>query len=210
MPYFLKLILCILGGYAIGMLTTGVFVAKTIGNTDIRKHGSGSVGTTNVLRTLGWMPSLMTLAGDTLKGLVAALIGYLLLGDVGMRVMGFCAILGHVWPVSMRFKGGKGIATTLGVLLFIDPVISLCLLAFELVFIAVTRYVAPSSVLSCTMYFILSFVFHPGDWLAIVFAGMIALLVVIAHRENIGRLLRGTENRLDFKEINKLRKRSKE
>lgn len=199
----LKAIVCIVVGYCMGMFTTGVWVARYIGKTDIRKHGSGNVGTTNVLRTLGWLPSLLTLIGDMLKGILAAWIGYLLLGDVGARLMGFCAVVGHIWPVVSGFKGGKGIAASFGVLLFVDPLIMLALLIIQLLVIAVTKYMGLASILSCVLYVIATLLFHWGDAAAIVFAIALAVLVIFAHRDNIKRLLSGTENKLDFSKIKK-------
>lgn len=201
-----KILICIVCGYVMGMFTTGVFVARYIGKTDIRQHGSGNVGTTNVLRTLGWLPSLLTLLGDTLKGVLAAWIGYLLLGDAGARLMGFFAVVGHIWPVISHFKGGKGIAASFGVLLFVDPLIMLVILAIQLVVIAVTKYMGLASIISCGLYVLSAFIFHRGEWTAIVFAIALAAVVIFAHRDNIRRLLNGKENKLEFSKIKRFNK----
>ena len=117
----IKCILAAVIGYLFGNIPSGVLIARIYGIGDIRKHGSGNTGTTNVLRTLGWLPSVLTLVGDCLKGYVACLIGKALCGDPGMLLAGLGAILGHDFPVFMGFKGGKGIATSLGLIIAINP-----------------------------------------------------------------------------------------
>ena len=125
----LKCILAALIGYAFGNIPSGVLISKIYGVRDIRKVGSGNSGTTNVLRNLGWLPSVLTLVCDCLKGWIACVIGRALGGDLGMLLGGFCAVLGHDFPVAMGFKGGKGIATSLGLIIAINPWLALALLA---------------------------------------------------------------------------------
>ena len=99
--------LCAVIGYALGCVSTGVIVSKLYGRIDIRNYGSGNAGMTNVMRTLGWVPSFLTFAGDALKGVLGALIGRWIGGELGMHIGGICAILGHNWPALFRFRGGR-------------------------------------------------------------------------------------------------------
>ena len=109
----LRYALCAVIAYLLGNFTTGVYVTKWFSNLDIRKVGSGNPGTTNVLRTLGWLPSALTLLGDVLKGLLGGWIGYWIAGEMGARIGGAFAVAGHNWPMFAKFKGGKGIAASL-------------------------------------------------------------------------------------------------
>ena len=117
MALWLKYVLIALIGYALGHISVGIIIAKLYGIRDIRKVGSGNAGTTNVLRNLGRIPSVLTLVGDCLKALIAALIGKILCGETGVLVGGVFAMVGHDFPVVFKFKGGKGIASALGMIL---------------------------------------------------------------------------------------------
>ena len=203
----LKCVLVAVIGYMLGNISTGVLISRAFGAGDIRKHGSGNSGTTNVLRTLGWLPSVLTLAGDCLKGYVACMIGRWLAGDLGMLLGGLCAILGHDFPVFLGFKGGKGIATSLGLILAIDPWLALALLAVEIVVVAFTRYMSIASFVTTLAFPILTAILYTQRAnypLFVLFACLASLLSLFCHRENFRRLLRGEENRLDFARISRL------
>ena len=161
---FLKYALCAVIGYLLGTFTAGVFVTKAFSDVDIRKVGSGNPGTTNVLRTLGWLPSVLTLVGDMLKALVAAWIGYWLAGDIGARIGGVFAVAGHNWPVFAGFKGGKGIAASWGAILAIEPWFGLAILVVEIGTIALTRCVSIASIAAAVAYSLLTIVFRWGNW----------------------------------------------
>ncbi|MBE5766424.1 MAG: glycerol-3-phosphate 1-O-acyltransferase PlsY [Clostridiales bacterium] len=206
---FLKYAFCAIIGYLLGTFTAGVFVAKVFSNLDIRKVGSGNPGTTNVLRTLGWLPSILTLLGDMIKGLLGAWIGYLLAGDIGARIGGVCAVAGHNWPVFAGFKGGKGIAASWGAILAIEPWFGLAILVVEIGTIAVTRCVSIASIAAAVSYSILTIIFRWGNWTYIAFALVLTAFAVYSHRANIDRLIKGTENKLDFKKINSISKNRK-
>ena len=200
-------------GYLFGCIPVGVLVAKLYAGTDIRKTGSGNTGTTNVLRTLGWVPSVLTLAGDCLKGVLGALIGKYLGGEVGMVLGGFFAVLGHDFPVFSRFKGGKGIATSLGMILVISPLLAVSLLAVEIIIVAVTGYMSVASITAAIEFSVLMVILNwnsPNKALFIAFALVYSALALFAHRANIQRLLSGTENKLDFAKINKLSSKKKD
>ena len=209
----IKLILLAVFAYLLGNLSTGTLVAKYIGHVDIRKTGSGNAGTTNVLRTLGWVPSLLTLAGDVLKGVIPTLIGKLFLGEAGMLVGALFAVIGHNYPVFYGFKGGKGIATSWGSIIVISPAIALVLIASLVVIVAVTKYMSVASLTGAVEFSVLMVILNwnnPNKALFIGFALVYSGLAIFAHRANIQRLLNGTENKLDFAKINKLSSKKKD
>ncbi|MBQ3303144.1 MAG: glycerol-3-phosphate 1-O-acyltransferase PlsY [Clostridia bacterium] len=202
-----KIILSAVLGYLLGCIPTGVLVAKIYGVRDIRTLGSGNSGTTNVLRNLGWLPSVLTLVGDCLKGYVACLIGKQLGGDAGMLAGGLCAILGHDFPVFMGFKGGKGIATSLGLIIAINPWLALALLAVQIIAVALTRYMSVASLITTVAFPILVCFTERGRENFPLFLGaacIASVLSLFGHRGNIQRLIRGEENRLDFVKICKV------
>ena len=208
-----KLILLAIFAYLLGNISTGTLVAKYIGKVDIRKTGSGNAGTTNVLRTLGWVPSLLTLAGDLLKGLIPTLIGKTLFGDAGMVVGALFAVIGHNYPVFYHFKGGKGIATSWGAILIINPLIALALIVTLVIIVAITKYMSVASITAAIEFSVLMIILNwnsPNKALFIVFALVYSALALFAHRSIIARLINHTENKLDFAKINKLSSKKKD
>ena len=204
---WLKLVIAAVCGYFLGNFQTGIVVSHAIGKFDIRARGSKSAGTTNVLRTMGWMPSLLTLGGDLLKGVVAALVGLALGGLWGARIAGLFAVAGHNWPVVYGLKGGKGIATSGGVILVLDPIIGVCLLACQVLVLVITRIMSVASIVSVGVYIALTVFMHWGDGWAIGYAGLIGALALFSHRQNIGRLAKKNENKLDFEAIDRISKK---
>ena len=204
---YLKIILAAIIGYLLGCIPVGVFISKLYANTDIRKTGSGNTGTTNVLRTLGWFPSVMTLVGDCLKGVLGAFIGKLIGGEAGMLIGGLCAVLGHDFPVFMHFKGGKGIATSLGITIVIAPLVAPWLVVIVIGIVALIRLMSVGSLTASIAYPILFWFLMPEaanrPW-TMAFALVMAALSFYCHRANIMRLIRGEENKLNFGKINKI------
>jgi glycerol-3-phosphate acyltransferase PlsY len=188
----------VLAAYLCGSLPTGVWLGRLAG-VDVRRAGSGNIGATNVARTAGLRPALLTLAGDIAKGFVPTVIARVLLADVRLVVLvALAAFFGHVFSVFLRFSGGKGVATGFGVFLALVP--GAALLA-ALVFAAVastTRYVSLASVLAAVTLpaatVALSAV--PATWAA---ALIIAVTIVLRHCENLSRLRRGVEPRFQRK-----------
>ena len=195
-------ILAIVIGYALGNISTGLLISKLANGIDIRKAGSGNAGATNVLRTLGWMPSLMTFLGDAVKGLLAALIGLWLAGHTGAMLGGLAAIVGHNWPAAFGFKGGKGISTSFGVILVVQPVCALVLLAVMIVAVYLTHTVSIGSIAASVAYIVLNlFMTLTSDLPTFIFAMVVSLLALFQHRGNMSRLLKHRENSLDFSKI---------
>ena len=205
-----KTILAAVVGYLLGCIPSGVLIGRFYGVGDIRKHGSGNSGTTNVLRTLGWLPSVLTLVCDCLKGYVACMIGKWLGGDLGMLVGGLCAILGHDFPVFMHFRGGKGIATSLGLIIAVNPWLALALLAVQIIAVALTRYMSVASLITTVAFPVLVVFTERGRENFPLFLGAACIasaLSLFGHRGNIRRLIRGEENRLDFGKISQVSKK---
>ena len=203
----LLVILSAVIGYLFGTIPVGACIARLYGNLDIRKHGSGNTGTTNVLRTLGWVPSLLTLLGDCLKGVFGALIGRWLGGEAGMLAGGFFAVLGHDFPVFTGFRGGKGIATSLGITFVICTPVAPWLVVIVIAIVAVVRIMSVGTLAASIAYPILFWIYLPDGAslpLYLSFAVAMALLSFFCHRSNLRRLLRGEENRLDFAKIGQI------
>lgn len=178
---------------------------------DVREKGSGNAGTTNVLRSVGKKAAILTLFGDALKGVIAILVAYiagLIMKDgvdksLLIQLAGIFVIVGHTFPIFFKFKGGKGIATALGVLLITNWNIGLICLVFALILMALTKMVSLGSI-SAAILFPVLIVFMPHnaylvDGNYIIYSILIAVLVVFNHRANVKRLLSGTENKLNFK-----------
>lgn len=182
--------------YLIAAIPTGILMARLMGGEDIRKKGSGNIGATNVYRVAGKLAGVLTLLGDTLKGLLPLLACKLWLDPTPTQlgIASTVAIIGHCYPVYLRFKGGKGVATALGIFLVLSPQTVLGALVVFLIAVATTRYISLGSILAALSAPLLVLLLnHPQPiFLATLF---IAMLVVWRHRANIGRLLDGTENR---------------
>ncbi|GHU74990.1 glycerol-3-phosphate acyltransferase [Clostridia bacterium] len=194
--------------YIVGGLSTGLWISSRLQGLDVRQFGSHSSGATNVLRKLGRGPGLLTFGGDVLKGVVTALVGFLLAGRACACLCGFLAVVGNIWPATAQFKGGKGVSTAAGVFLVVAPLPALIAIAAAFACIYLTRYVSLSSLLGIALYFVVVGVpglFRGQVWLFL-FALGIAGVVSYAHRENISRLLNNRENKIDLELLTGKRK----
>jgi glycerol-3-phosphate acyltransferase PlsY len=189
--------LAVLAAYLIGAVPIGWLVARGLGVTDIRHHGSGTIGATNVLRTLGRLPAIVTLLGDVAKGYLAVAAGAALGGGdpviVGAATV--AAVTGNCWSVFLGFRGGKGVATGLGALLHCLPLATLAALPVFVVVAATTRYVSLASLLaaSCVPLGAVMLCYPAPSTVAAV---LVAVIVIARHHANITRLRAGTESRL--------------
>ncbi len=194
-------VVAVVAAYAIGAVPIGFLVTRAVGVGDIRRHGSGNIGATNVLRAAGWAPALLTLIGDIVKGYGAVWLGEHLAGReaVATAVCAVAAVLGNCWSVFLGFRGGKGVATGLGALLRLVPLAVLPAIPVWLVIALTTRYVSLGSILAgaCVPLGALVLGRYPGS--STLAALAVAALIIARHRENIGRLLAGTERRLGEK-----------
>ena len=210
---------CIISGiiaYLSGSISFSIIFTKKFAGFDVRQKGSGNAGSTNVLRTAGKKPAILTLICDILKGVIAIFIAYLI-GKIFnfdiqssallVQIAGICVVIGHTFPIFFGFKGGKGVATALGVLLVTNWQIGLICLVFALVLMALTRIVALGSIAAAILFPVLCF-FITNNYLVgdsstrmsyLVFGIIMAVIVIFNHRSNIQRMASGKENRLIFK-----------
>jgi glycerol-3-phosphate acyltransferase PlsY len=182
--------------FLIGSIPVGFLVARAAGGFDIRGKGSGSIGATNVLRTLGPVPAVLTLLGDVAKGYVAVRAAEVIGPEPVWGAAGaVLAIVGNCWPVFLRFKGGKGVATALGAFLALTPRAILLAMAVWVVLTAAFRYVSLASILACVSLAIGAWLFGYAPTYAVA-AGCAAAVILWRHHDNVKRLLSGTERRL--------------
>ncbi len=185
-------------GYLLGSIPFGVILAR-LNKVDLRQHGSGNIGATNVARTLGKKLGALTLVGDALKGVVAvALADALLINPWHIAGVGLVAFLGHLFPVFLKFRGGKGVATGLGIFLYLMPLATVSSMAVFGASLWLWHYVSASSLVAAVCIPVLAF-FFASDTAYIALASVVAVLVIIRHQANISRLLKGTENRFASK-----------
>lgn len=204
----MELIFLILISYLIGSIPTAIIAGKLLKKIDIREHGSGNAGATNVFRILGWKAGLIVLAIDMFKGFAAVWWLVAEQSSPEMTAMyqilvGVAAICGHIWTVFAGFKGGKGVGTAAGVFLALQPLpVLLSLITFILI-VAKTRYVSLGSMVGASLLPVVIFIrkylfdYQISD-LIFILSIILALLIIIMHRENIKRLIAGNENKLSF------------
>lgn len=195
----MNIIVALLASYLIGSLSFGYMAGKLLRGIDIRQFGSGNTGTTNIQRTLGTGPAIIVLLLDVGKGLAAVILARALTGSPSVQMLaGVLAVLGHNWPLFHRFKGGRGIATSIGVMLGLAWQVLLIAVAAGITIVTVTRYVSLGSVIGVILVPILMIAFAmPPAY--IIFGTVLAVFAVWRHRQNIARLLAGTENKLGKK-----------
>lgn len=184
-------------GYLLGNISSAYLYVRHVMHADIRELGSGNAGATNVNRVLGLGPALRVFILDVLKGVAAVLLGSWLAGSTGGMLAGLAVVAGHDWPVVMGFRGGKGMATTVGVLLALLPKAVLPVVLLFVVTVAVTRFVSLGSLVVCVSLAPATMILGE-TMMAVLFFGALGLMGIFQHRSNIGRLLRGTESRLEL------------
>ena len=197
MNHIPELILSCVIAYLLGSVSSGILVSKAVKGPDLHTVGSKSTGASNVQRTLGWKYGLIVFFADVLKGVLACVIAELLTEDhLAALPAGLCCVIGHNWPVFFQFKGGKGVATTGGVMLYCFPLWALISIALCVAVIALFRYISVGSMLLVISFAILSVFFSGGNPWIIAWACALMVMCVARHHANIGRLLKGTENKL--------------
>lgn len=200
--------------YLLGSLNFGVILSNTVKKEDVRDSGSGNAGTTNMMRTYGKTLGLLTIAGDILKVMVAIWIAFKIMdveelkatldnaSDYPQVVLksfaGLFAVLGHIFPCFFKFKGGKGVATSGGMVIMIDWRIALILLIIFALTILITKYVSLGSILMALFYPVFIGIFYK-DIILVLIATVFTIIVVVAHRENVKRLINHTENKIGQK-----------
>ncbi len=218
------LLLALLISYFLGAIPSGFILGKILKKIDIREHGSKSIGATNVLRTLGVVPGIISLIFDFLKGFFAVEIGRLLLAQscehtifgfkpcfdytnpqtyqIAIVAIGLAAIIGHIYPVFLRFKGGKGMATGAGVYINLLPIPFLIALSGFLIIAALFRYISLASLFAVIVFWIVEIIRNIPDFQEIpllVLTTFTAALIIFRHKENIARLRKGEESKVSFR-----------
>ena len=206
--------------YLIGSISFAVIFGKKFGGIDVRTKGSGNAGSTNVLRTVGKKAALCSVVCDILKGVVAVLIAVIVSkifkstdGALLVQIAALCVVLGHTFPIFYGFKGGKGVATSLGVLLIINWEVGLVCFVFAIAIMAVTRMVSLGSISAAVLFAVLC-LFKLGKFIVegnyLIFGLLLAAFVIFNHRTNIVRIKNGTENKLSFKKKEEPEEEAKE
>ena len=196
--------------YCLGSISFSVIFSKKMAGFDVREKGSGNAGSTNVLRTVGKKAAALTLICDILKGIVAVLLAYAFShivedanGSLMVQIAGIMVVIGHTFPVFFKFKGGKGVATSLGIIILINYQIGLICLIFALLVMFLTKTVSIGSIMAAILFPVLTLLLHENYLIEgnyIIFGILLALIVIYNHRSNIKRIMNGEENKLGNKE----------
>ncbi len=201
--------------YAIGSINFSVIISRKYAGFDVREKGSGNAGTTNMLRSVGKKAAAITLGCDILKGVISILIA-VVIGKIVknadkallVQIAGIAVVLGHTFPIFFEFKGGKGVATSLGVLLMTNWQIGLICLSFAIVIMIFSKMVSMGSVGAAILFPVLTlfirdnYIVEASGFKYFIYSVILAIIVAFNHRENIKRILNGTENKLSFKNRN--------
>jgi glycerol-3-phosphate acyltransferase PlsY len=205
------MVLIAIAAYLLGSIPTGYLLVRIFRKQDVRTIGSGNIGATNVLRSSGKALGALTFLLDCLKGCTAVGLGWgvwrlLAVDTVPLRdfeaLAALCCVLGHIFPVWLRFKGGKGVATGFGVFLVAAPWAALAAISIFIVVLALTRYVSLASIIGAAAFPIFAWYLTHGEkpTFFIAVQATVALIIIVKHHQNIGRLLSGTENRIGAKQ----------
>jgi glycerol-3-phosphate acyltransferase PlsY len=201
----MKEFLLIILSYLIGSIPTAILISKRFFGIDIREYGSGNMGATNAFRVLGPKYGTIIMVLDILKGMAAVglfwLLPYYINNELErtnfMMGLGLAAVMGHIFPVFAQFKGGKGVATLLGMLIAVQPLVAVCCVGVFVLVLYLTRYVSLSSILGAIMLPVcVLWIWNEDELSYRIFALLVAALVIVTHQKNIGRLIKGNENRV--------------
>lgn len=201
----ITIISLLLVAYLLGSIPSAVWIGKRFHGIDVREHGSGNAGATNTFRVLGKKAGIPVLLLDILKGFVAVRLVFIQFDYTADQevqfinlklAFGFCAVLGHIFPIFAGFRGGKGIATLLGIVLGVHPEAALCSLGLFVVVLTVTKYVSLGSMMAGIAFpLFCAFVFNNRVPSLLIFSSVVAILIVITHQKNIIRLMQNSENK---------------
>lgn len=199
----ISVLLMAIAAYLLGSLNFAIIISGRKYKDDIRSYGSKNAGMTNMMRTYGKSAAGLTLLGDALKAVVSCLIGYAVFGTMGAYIAGLFCIIGHIFPIYYRFKGGKGVVTAAITVLMCNPFVFLILFAIFVILVAFTKYISLGSVMCMLLYPLIldriNRLMVGYSTLEVLFAILMAVLVIVKHKENISRLLKGQESKFSFK-----------
>lgn len=192
----MEIALIVLISYIIGSLSPAYIIGKIQGNVDVRQHGSGNAGTTNVFRVLGLKSAIITFILDLLKGMIAVIIGRKILGYDGALLASVLVVIGHNYPIFLNFKGGKGIATSIGVLYALNWKVGIGSTIIGASTVLMTRYVSLGSILGTISAPILFYIFDKFEDNLRIAILILVVSSIVRHRSNISRLIKGVENKI--------------
>ena len=192
----MKYILLAIVAYFIGNISFAYILGKILTKKDVRDYGSGNAGTTNAIRAFGKKVGYMVFVGDVLKGVIAIILGRYFLGQTGAYIAGAFVIIGHNWPVLLNFKGGKGVASTIGVMVFVNFKLTLICVIIGVIIIIITRTVSMGSIFGMAAAPLVAIVFiRPLTVELFLFTLFVAGMSIYRHKDNIKRLMKGNENK---------------
>jgi acyl phosphate:glycerol-3-phosphate acyltransferase len=187
---------CVLIGYLLGNIQTAIIVSRAYFHDDVRNHGSGNAGSTNMVRVYGYGPGAITFAGDFIKAFLGVLLGQLLCGQVGGYIAGLFVVVGHCWPVFDGFRGGKGVASSYSIAIFTFPIGALAAIAIGGAILLINKKMSVMSLAAMVLFFISTLIFQLKNLPLVALAGLLTVVVFVRHIENIQRLIHGEEQRL--------------
>ena len=186
----------LIAAYLIGSIPTGLIIGKLFYNIDIRQHGSGNLGATNTFRILGKKAGIFVTIFDVLKGTISALFPVIFHQNIHPIIIGVVAVIGHVFPIYLKFKGGKAVATSAGVILGTNPVLFLIIAIIFFTLLFTTKMVSLTSILTSIVNFIGSLFFEDKILMGVSF--LIMVVIIVRHKSNIERIMNGTESKINF------------
>lgn len=189
-------IACLLIGYLLGNIQTAIIVSRAYYHDDIRNHGSGNAGSTNMVRVYGYGPGAITFAGDFLKAFLGVLLGQLVAGQVGGYIAGLFVVIGHCWPVFDGFRGGKGVASSYSIAIFTFPLGALGAILIGGAILLINKKMSIMSLAAMLLFFVATLIFRLSNLPMVILAALLTIVVFIRHAENIQRLIHGEEQRL--------------
>lgn len=189
-------IACISIGYLLGNIQTAIIVSRAYYHDDIRNHGSGNAGSTNMVRVYGYGPGAITFAGDSLKAILGVLLGQLIAGQIGGYIAGFFVVVGHCWPVFDGFRGGKGVASSYSIAVLTFPLAALGAILIGGAILLLNKKMSIMSLTAMLIFFLATLLFQLSNLPLVILAGLLTLVVFVRHMENIQRLIHGEEQRL--------------
>ena len=192
----MKYVLIAIISYFIGNISFAYILGKIVAKKDVRNFGSGNAGATNAIRAFGTKVGVMVFVGDVLKGVFAVLLGRYFAGQTGAYIAGAFVIIGHNWPVHLNFKGGKGVATTIGVMVFVNFQLTVICVVIGVIIIIITRTVSLGSILGMAAAPLVAIIFiRPLTIDLLLFTIFVAAMSIYRHKDNIKRLMKGNENK---------------
>ena len=187
---------CILIGYLLGNIQTAIIVSRAYYHDDVRNHGSGNAGSTNMVRVYGYGPGAITFAGDFTKAFLGVLLGQLVCGEVGGYLAGLFVVIGHCWPVFDGFRGGKGVASSYSIAIFTFPLGALGAILIGGLILLINKKMSIMSLTAMLLFFVETLVFRLNDLPLVILSGLLTVVVFVRHTDNIQRLIHGEEQRL--------------